>query len=333
MPNILDVYGDKSLRGLVSMLRENPEYYDVLKDVEVDYDEQQTLPASSFAYPEERAYPIHDDRMALLSSMYKDFFPPEDLPESVNENFKKAEYMYDLKLPKKKDLKTVVKKAAIKEEDYLIPSLKKFPVRNQKEADFVQKILVKNAQAMGYDHLAEACNNLIEKYASFGAESEDVNPIVYKYAGLTLSKRDFLDASINRRKDFVDTKFHESYDKLAKIVDEMDFNRNNLLKVASALEEMDTESQVRHLYDKYIPNPMDSVFNTNKIYKSVKTASEELFTHNHAEIVTEDHIKNLLGEDILKEASVDGKLDKPTLVDVMNSLPRDLVTDFVERLG
>ena len=29
MPNILDVYGDKSMRGLVSMLRDYPEFEDI----------------------------------------------------------------------------------------------------------------------------------------------------------------------------------------------------------------------------------------------------------------------------------------------------------------
>lgn len=339
MSNILDIFQDKSLKNLVSALRENPEFKEATK-IAMSYDDREELPDSSFAWPEKRAFPIHQKKMAMLSVLYRTQFPPElyerpiQVPAHVDANLEKAAYLYDFKIPEQKK-RPVVKVASITEDDYLLPSLKRFPVRNSHEAKSVMGILVKNAHVMGYDHLTEASDNLIKKMASLGMESKDVHPTIYKYAGLTQSDKSLLEASILRRTDFIkDQTTAEPYKKLAEIVDNMDFNRHNLLKVASTLEKLDKEADVRRLYDKHIPNPMETVFNTNLVYNTQKTAGHGMFTPEMAEMVTEGQVRNLLGEDILQESlSSDKVLDRGKLAEVVNSLPTDMINDFIERIA
>jgi hypothetical protein len=195
----------------------------------------------------------------------------------------------------------------------------------------VQKILVKNAHVMGYDHLSEACHALIEKMASYGVAVDEIDSTTYKYAGLTQSNKDTLIASINRRMDFIrDDEKKAHYAKLASLVEGMDFNRANLVKVASTLESLDTALDMRRLYDKHLLNPMDSVFNTNAVFNT--KVANELFTADMAHRVSPDQIKHLLGEDVLSESSMGNDLDRNRLLDVVNSLPNDMVKDFVSRI-
>jgi hypothetical protein len=343
MPNILDVYGDTSLHGAVSALRENPEYYDDVSQAEIDYDDKQKLPESSFAWPEERAYPISGRDMAILSALYRNQYPPENegvaVPPQVDANLEKAAYLYDFKLPSRKTKKEA-SQVKISSEDYLLPSEQKFPVRNIKEAAMVEKIIVKNAHVMGYDHLSQAAFRLIEKVATYkGGKSniEKLHPVILKHAGLTLSNKDLLEASINRRLDFSkNEKCNEAYAKLAAMVDDTDFNRENLLKIASVLEQLDKTAQVRHLYDKHILNPIESVFNTLKPFSAhtvEKTASEGVFTEEMAESVNEEQVRALLGDDVLEEAKDNDGIHKGKLVEVVNSLPNEMVQDFVARIS
>ena len=335
MPNLLDIYGDKSLRGLAGITHKYPEYYDQIKDTEVDYDNIDQLPESAFAYPEERAYPIHNKEMALLSALYNNEYPVDGLPEHVTENFKKASYLYDFELPQAKPV-SVVKEAALTEEDYLLPSLKKFPVRNVNDVNLVQTIMVKNASQMGYDHLMEASNNLVKKASTLNMSLDSIHPVVLKYAGYTKSNKEVLEAVIAGRAKYASENkdISEAYLKLASAINDMDFNRENLLKVAATLETLDDTANIRHLYDKTILNPIDSVFNTDKrvTLQMDKIASDITFTPDHAQRVSEEQVKSILGHDVLDEArNVDGTLDRDKLIEVVNSLPSDMVKDFVER--
>jgi len=336
MPEVLDIYRDKSLRAAVDILRNHADKDELIKTA-VDYSEAESLPDSAFAWPEKRRYPINGVKMAKLSCLYRTQYPPEmegtKVPKHVDENFEKAAYFYNFEIPAKRE-KKIEKVASLKEEDCLIPSLKKFPVRDQQEGKFVQNLLIKNAHIMGYNHLAEACSNLITKMASYQASSDEINPVVYKYAGLTQSNKEVLLASIHRRRDFTDKETGERYCKLASIAEDMDFNRHNLIKIAHTLQEIDKASNMVRLYDKHIMNPMDSVFNTNKVYdvSRIKKASQDMFTDEMADMVTEEQIKNLLGEEVLTESMANDSLDKEKLVDVINSLPQDMIADFIERI-
>lgn len=254
------------------------------------------------------------------------------VPKHVDENLEKAAYLYGFEVPKAKAA-PVVKVAALQEDDYLIPAIKKFPVRSKEDGYLVQNILIKNAHIMGYDHLSEASLNLITKMASYKVEAGSISPLIYKYAGLTLSNKELLDASILRRTDFIqDLEAKDSYTKLASIVEDMDFNRINLLKVASVLEKLDDKYQMRRLYDKHILNPIESVFNTTKVFQ-IKKAGQELFTPEMAEMVSEDQVKTLLGDEVLNESLIGNDLDRGRLADVVNSLPTDMIVDFIERIS
>lgn len=337
MPSILDIYTDKSLKGLVSIVRNKPSYYDRIKTAEVAYDKKAKLPESAYAWPEKRAYPINGKEAALVSALYRTQFPPElakeamEVPAHVDDNLEKAAYLYGFEIPAKVTKKQQVKVASIQSDDYLIPNKKWFPVRNKNEAKLAEKVIIKNAHVMGYDHLTEASHRLVEKMASYKAGTEELNPIIFKYAGMTLSNPEFLDASISRRLDFTKGDMANSYKKLLKISEEMDYNRGNLVKVAATLEELDKQAKVRHLYDKYIPNPIESVFNTLKVRSVTKTAGHGMFTPDMADMVTSEQVKTILGDDILEETMVDKAMDKDRLVEVINSLPQDMITDFIER--
>ncbi len=354
MPNILDIYNDKSLGGLVNIFRDNPETQQELMPTELDYGEQQELPMSAFAWPEMRAYPMHNNNMAYLSSLYRNSYPPEyediEVPEYVDENLEKAAYLYDFKVPKRKT-RQQIKEAKerrdtrsenasnpfftkVAEEDYLLPAHKSMPVRTKDEGLFIQNLLIKNAHTMGYSDLSEASYKLVHKMASYDTEPKEINPVIYKYAGLTLVDKDLLEASILRRLDFADADSKPHYVKLAIISRDMDYNRANLIKVASTLETLDKKANMRRLYDRHIMNPIESVFNTTKIYGlRNKQASEGEFTPDMAERVTSEQIKNILGEDVYAEsAGAEGRLDKDKLIEVINSLPKDMVTDFIGRI-
>ena len=336
MANIFDVYGDSSLRGLTSILKDNPEHYDSVRGAQIGTEDRDTLPESAFAYPEEKRYPINSKEMAMLSSLYRNYFKPEDqgmqVPPYVDENLEKAAYLYDFEVPKQ-ILKKTAAVIGYSKEDYLLPEEKKFPVTNIKEASMVQDIIVNSSNLMGYNHLAQACSRLITKMAEYKVDVKDINPIIYKYAGLTKSNKDILDASIEARSHYSKNEYKESYDKLATLVQGMDYNRDNLVKIAATLEYVDAKAGLRNLYDKKILNPIDSVFNTNKLVREKSASYDAMFTPEHAERVTPDQIGNLLGGDVLDEIGQhEGNIDKERMLQVINSLPTDMVRDFVERI-
>jgi hypothetical protein len=113
----------------------------------------------------------------------------------------------------------------------------------------------------------------------------------------------------------------------------MDINRANLVKVANALEVLDKSAGLRRLYDKHLLNPIDSVFNTTKTFIPSTKVAMEVFTPEMADRITPDQVSSILGEDVLKESMSGKTLDRGALHAVINSLPNEMVQDFVSRIG
>jgi hypothetical protein len=326
---IIDLGSDKSYKHLVSLLREYPSIRSQVKTADIHPDSISSLPDRAFAWPEERRFPIHNKQMAMISSMYRT--KSASLPVHVEENFKKVATMYQFTLPERRAPQGE-KVAHVRSDDYLLPNERKFVVRTPQEADHIQSHLVKNASVMGYDHMMEASRNLLRKYASFKADSSKVHPLILKYAGYTLSNKELTEANILHRTDFPNA-FHDKYVSLHKIASQMDYNRSNLIKIAHSLEVIDKEAGLRRLYDTHLVNPMESVFNTNKPYVPAfaKQASDRV-SDEMAQSVSEEQVKDLLGEDILQAATVDNTLDRQMLKEVINSLPTEMVKDFVAQV-
>lgn len=326
---IKDIYRDTSLTTLVSLCRETPGLYEKVASLEVDYNASNTLPDSAFAWPEERLFPIHNKDMALLSCHYRN--KVASVPLSVDEALDKAAYLYDFERPVRKTV--AVKVAEVKEPTYLLPELKKFPVSDLADAKFMGSYIAKNAHIMSYSHLTEAAHNLVEKTASLGGVVEDMPKVIYKYAGLTLANKELLEASIARRMDFAKTAEHkDAYASLCDVASKMDYNRSNLIKVASTLEQLDKLASLTRLYDKHILNPIESVFNTYTTFIPQTKIASDIFTPEMADTVTEDQVRNVLGDDVLNESRIGDKIDPAQLHAVINSLPTEMVQDFVGRL-
>lgn len=323
MAQVIDQFSDAQHHLLVRIAKENPDVIKSVKTASTTPDE--SLPSSAFAWPEARLFPWHTPEQALLSRAYAEK-QASVVPTAIIERLDRALDVYGVTFQTEKQAS-----AEQPSQDYLLPQHKRLLFSHPSHAPFVGGALVEQADRLKVATLAQAATGFVKKAADMGLGTKDVPTDVMKYAGLTPCDAGVLLDWIEARAIVAPTlEKRATYDKMALAVkqnfprDGVISDRDELIKIATALEAADEEAGLTHLYGRTLLNPLASTFNMDKVAtQTVKVGNRQVPLSKLMQ-VPEDVYDEILGPGSLKSAMVNDQLDPESFGAMIGSLPADL---------
>jgi hypothetical protein len=318
---LVDQFRDPTLAVLVNLVADRPKVAAAVADVDIQPAEAEALPDSAFAWQEKRAFPIHNRGHAILSRVYRENTP--GVPPHVDAFLKEAFDMYDVP----DDLFVREKRAAavVNPDDYLLPSLKKLPVRSAAQVKTAEATLLADFTKLSLVHRAEACKRLVDKAAAF---DEKLDPLMHKLAGFTVTSTRQLTDWIDARAGASEGAHRDAFEKLAAVTRQLPpeiHDRHDQIKLAEAIGELDQRAGLVKHYDRRLPDAMQTVFNTEKIAGHGVDLNGRFVTASQLAAYPSTFYGDILGDDLVREAS-DGRgdMDPQKLAMILETLPRDM---------
>jgi hypothetical protein len=288
----------------------------------VEPEEAKTLPDSAFAWPSERKFPIHTPEHAALSYAYSKV--ASVLPVEVRNNIVKALEVYEVP---EATFAEQEEKVASDSDEFLVPDLRLFRVTTPEQCKYAQEQLVSSLSKLDLEHRAIACANLVKKADYLKVE---LRPEVLQLAGLVVSSTktamDWLEARAQVLPSG-EAVYKEAYMKLASALKngpEELFDRPGLLKVASAIAELDEQSGLDKHYDRKLPDALRTVFNTEKVAGQSVDLGGTFVPLKKIAALPASFWEDLGGKELSDEVAPGGTVDQSKLATIVDTLPLDL---------
>jgi len=320
--SLIDQFRDPSLAVLVRLVADRPAVEDLVKEAEVLPEELDTLPDTAFSWPEKRAFPIHSAEHTAMSRVYRENFRGA-VPAHVDATLKEACEIYGLE----DSLFDRTKIAALPDdpEDYLLPGMKRLPVRTAAQVKLAEEKLIAGYQKLSVEHRAQACKRLVDKAAALNVK---LDPLMHKLAGFTVSSTAILKDWIEARKEASAEPYKAAFQKIADGLKGLPAeirDREALVKIAEVVAELDKKAGLVKFYDRKLPDPMMSVFNTTKVAGHGVDLGGKFVSMDRLASYPSTFYGDVLGDDLVREAS-DGRggMDPHKLAAILETLPRDM---------
>lgn len=318
---IVDQLRDPTLATLIRLVEGRPKIAAAVGDADIEPNELEALPDHAFAWPEERAFPVHSREHTILSRVYRENLA--SVPIYVDRALKEACAVYEID----ETLFTREKQAAPvnNPDDYLLPDFMRLSVRSADQVKHAEMVLLDGYQKLDTEHRAMACSRLLEKAAHFGVT---LNPLMHKLAGFTITSTAVLKDWLEARKEAAPVAYKEAFQKLAnatKTQPKEIRDRATQVKLAEVISELDKKAGLRKHYDKRLPDPMQTVFNTTKVAGQGVDLNGRFVPMARLASYPATFYGDILGEDLVREAG-DGRggMDPHKLAAILETLPRDM---------
>lgn len=323
MNNVVDQYSDPAFGNLIRQVSRMPGLESFVKEASIEPGDTDTLPDTAFAWPDQRKYPIHTAQQAALSYAYSKL--AATLPDEVQTNIKAALEVYGV--PMDVFTETQVKAAALSDDDYLLPDLKLFPVTQAGEVKYAEQRVLAQITKLDLPHRAMACANLVKKADHFKVE---LHPAVLKLAGFVVSSTKHLQDWLEARTEALPMNQHLYKAAYAKLASELQGrppeskDRAGLLKLAGTIAELDERSGLVKHYDRKLPDPLQTVFNTDKLAAETVDLDGTMVPLHKLAALPATFWEDLGGRELSDEICPGGKMDESKLAMVVDTLPLDL---------
>jgi len=208
--SLIDQFRDPSLAVLVRLVADRPAVADFVKEAEVLPEELDTLPETAFAWADKRAFCIASPEHTAMSRVYRENYRGA-VPAHVDATLKEACEVYGIE----ESLFARTKLAALPDdpEDYLLPDMKRIPVRTADQVKLAEEKLIAGYTKLSVEHRAQACKRLVDKAAALNVT---LNPLMHKLAGFTVSSTKIMKDWIEARKEAsVDPEHKAAFQKIA----------------------------------------------------------------------------------------------------------------------
>lgn len=327
MNEYIDQFSDPSFKMLFAAFTENPGIEPLIKKASMDAEENARRPDSAFAWQERRLFRIDDPAHAALSKVY--MHKQAGIPEHVRKACDKALDIYGVKM----ELKTAEAREP-SPDDYMLPGKKRWLVQTPEHVKMADEALRTHKRELGFEEKIQACVNLVKKAALHGVRpSTDV----LRGAGLTMCDTGVLQDWVSARADATANPIlREAYDKVAMVIAQhpgIESKRDELVKVAVTLNELDNAAGFEPLYGNKLPDPMDSVFNTDKLADEIMTLAGRQIPLETLLQIDPEIYKDTFGEDLAGEFIAGEDIDPEQLKIILPTVPLDLQKALVAQLG
>ncbi len=317
-----DQYHDPSFAVLHHLLKGSPNVAEFVKHAELDETKVAELPDRMFAWPARRLFPIDTPENTVLSSMYREKCAA--VPAEVDDNLQRAQEVYGVK-----ELLLTVKTAEapppITEDDFLLPQHKRLLVKCAADVKKAEEILLEQYPRLGIEDRATGFINLVKKAQDFNVTLE---PKTHQMAGMTVcTTKVAMDLIEARRCATQDPLFQTAYVKLAAALQgrgETLQDRDELLELAQAVARVDKLAGLGKHYDKLMPDPIQTVFNTTKVAEEMVDLNGREVALSKLAAMPVTFWEDVIGPDMAAEVTTSGDVDAAKLAAVLPTLPLDL---------
>lgn len=330
---VIDQYRDHLYSQLVLAKDTHPAAVEMLKqaDFEVKEGEFESLPDDAFAWPAERAFPIHTKAATIASRLYRSKCAA--VPVEVDKALAAACDIFQV--PETVFERPKVASAPPNPDDYLLPSMLRLRVKCAEDVKVAEQKLLDGYQKLSIEHRAEACSRLIEKAAQHHVT---LDPLMHRLAGYTVSSTRALIDWVEARKEAAAQPMHKNaFAKLASALREQPeelWDRPALVKIADAIDDLDRRAGLQKHYDRKLLDPMQTVFNTDKVASAGVELGGRIVPFARLASFDAKFYGDLLGDEFVREAS-DGRggVDPQKMATIIETLPRDMKGMLARQMG
>jgi hypothetical protein len=317
---IVDQFSDPTFHHFYQVFRDHPESEYLVKTASLSDEENDNRPSSSFAWPDRRLFPIDTPEHAALSRLYME--KQAGVPDEVVATCEKALKLYGIEMP----LQEKVAEEQVDPQDYLLPKQQRFLVKTAEDIDMAVDAILTNQKKMGPITRAQAAFNLVKKATDLKVK---LPPQIHKMAGVTMSDSATLRAWLDARADAAtEPEVKEAFQKLSALVEkqpELIAERDELVKFASVVHELDIAAGFQKLYDRKLPDPIATVFNTEKIAQGMIDLAGRQVPLDTMLQIDPDVYRDVFGEDIVEEfVDEEGEIDPQMFSVILPTVPYDL---------
>jgi len=330
---IIDQSHDPSYKQLFTLIQAFPQIEPYIKTAQVDEPEEDVkLANSAFAWRERRLFRIDKPEQAALSRLYMQ--KQAGIPDEVTKRCDAALDLYGIEL----DFGTEKTAAAPDDAEYLLPGIKRFRVRNAGEVKLAATALLYHCHSMSPEMRATAAVNLVKKANQHNIE---LSMPIYKLAGATMCNPNTLHDWIGARAEATeDPDIKQAFAKLAEATRNSEIacqeflnDREDLIKLAGSISELDEAAGLQKHYDKRLPDPMLTVFNTEKISEEMLNLAGRSVELSKLLSIDPDTYRNVFGDDLANEFIEDDDIDVAQLKIILPTVPLDLQRTLAAQMG
>lgn len=329
--NTIDVTTDPAFSHLRALSDRYPGLVEFAKSAELSPEEFAQLPDGAFAWPEKRAFPIHTKEHTAISVAYSKH--AEAVPSHVRGNLQLACDAFSI--PAETFTPAGVKTASV--EYWLLPSERRFRVASAEDVRYAADALEKRAHDLSEEQRVEAYHNLVKTAESFGVQ---VDPSLYKFAGQTLTDTEVLADWLEARSaaaESVGSKVaaieYKNLGQSFRMADKYVSSPADQVKIASCIAELDKVAGIEKFVGRSLPNPILTVWNTNKVASQQVDLNGMYFDQAMLASLPVTFWEDTLGPEFVAEFAPGGVVDPEMLVTVLQTLPADMKATLVTQLS
>lgn len=333
MSNVIDQTNDAGFATLRVLVDQYPQLREMSKTAEMSDEEFSDLPDDAFAWPAQRRFPIHNAEHTAISLGYRKY--ASAVPAEVDHLLKAAAEVYSID-PKIFEQPKPLKKEA-NSLTYLLPEKQRFLVKRAEDVPAVERVLYQRYAELRVNDRAEAMQNLVKVAAHYEVQ---LSPSTHKLAGFTLTStqalRDWVEARREASIKLGNVVAAQTFEKLAaeyKDTEPVISDRDHQIKLAKLIQKLDSISNLEQFYGKTLPDPIRTVFNTEKIAANQVNIHGVLFDKNVLTAIPLSFWQDTLGADIVQEVAPGGTVDPELLAQVLPTLPQDLQAALATQLA
>lgn len=270
---IVDQYhGDSTYAQLHVLSRSRPLVREMLKTANFG-ENVDDLPSSAFAWEDERRFPVHTQADTVASILYRSKLGSA-VPQHVDAKLEKAAEIYNIS----DVVFTGQKTASAPEVEYALPVFTKtasdqqvdhgasrLPLDSAANIKVAEDVLCRDFQRLTLEARADAFSRLTKQAQTKGVE---LRPFTQRLAGLTVTDTGQLCEWLEARATACEGAAKQAFDKMAANLRQGEAEiteRKDQVKLASAIQQLDQMAGLEKHYDRKLPDPLQTVFNTTKI--------------------------------------------------------------------
>ncbi len=325
----IDQNTDTTFHVLHSIVTDNPSIKSHIKTASIGEDVRRKLPTSCFADTDNRLYPINTRADAILSKSYAT--KVANIAPHVMANIDNALDMFSVDRAIFATRQKVASAPAPK--TYILPTRKALAITSGSDIKLAEQRFHEIKSKLSPEEASDGAVRLV-KSASFLGKS--VSEKTLQLAGATRSDLDKAADWIEARTHVAKTaKQADIYTKVASALrDATSATRDDLVKVASLVDKLDTLNDVKHLYDKYLPSPLMTVFNTKVAMHDCVYINGKELPLTKLQSMDAKTFGDIVGDDIIPEITdASGDIDVHKFSEVVETLPKDMKDLIVKKLG
>jgi hypothetical protein len=320
MADLKHQFNDPSLKTLVGLARMNPWALEHIKEASVDPSYGDDLPDTAFAWEDRRMFPIDTPANALVSKLYIEK-QAAHIPDFVKEAVDAALLLYQID-PREISVETEGEKTA-SVGDYVFPDKQRWEVKDSNDYKLAEATLLQSDREIPFLEKTAAAVRLCKM-----APKYSVTPSIelQKLAGNVVSDLNQTIDWLNARATIADETTAPLYTKLANELEgeyPLHYNRSTLVKLAELIHTLDQKSGLEEYYNRSIPDPIHTVFNTEKKAEPIIQIESKPVPLSKLMMVPVSVWEQLMGPD-LESITTDGDLDPKKLLEVVPTLPKDM---------